>query len=81
MVMVGADKQETGRAGKVQDENDDDHQQDPGLPKAMALMLAPTFLGLGLVLLWVGKTDGGFIGLVMSVMALVTGFINSCGGR
>ena len=62
-------------------EDRDDELDDPGLPRAMAFMLALSFLGLGLVLLWVGKTEGGFISLVSSVIALVSGLIRTGGSH
>ena len=45
----------------------------PASPRAVARMLAPLLLVFGFFLLWFGKTEGGFLILVMSVFALVSG--------
>ncbi len=59
----------------MNDPDDHDELNDPGMPRAIALMLAPTFLILGLVLLTFGKTEGGFLSCLLSVIALVTGLL------
>ena len=82
LVKLRADKQETGRAGKMRDhDKEEDALNEPGFPASIALMLAPLFLILGFVLLWFGKTDGGFISFVLSVFALVSGLIRGARGK
>ncbi len=62
-------------------DKDEDALNEPGFAASIALMLAPMFLVLGFVLLWVGKTNGGFLCLVMSVFALVSGLVQRGRGK
>jgi hypothetical protein len=52
-----------------------DPADDPGLPRAVVLMLAPMFLVGGLVSLSFGKMEGGVLLLLLSCFALVSGLV------